>query len=254
MAAARIRLLTTNYWIDTASTVTASSAASGLPATYTQNFQRTAVWRSTAEANPWIKVDLGSSRSFSSVAIANFAVVSGTLASLKLQWSSDGSTGWTDIGVIGASDAESLVAAMFFGTLSKRYVRILATPTSGNIQIEIGFIHLGPYTEPSINITVPQDLQLPDPGIVTRAVDGQRTATARTLRMSGEWSFDNAPEADALALRTIQRALGVRVPHFVVLDSAVSWTAWMLFLNGSYKQTLADRPGRYHVRMGWEEA
>jgi hypothetical protein len=252
MAATRIRFFNNNLWPSAA--VTASSAVASLPATATQNTQRTGVWRSNAEAAPTLNADLGSSKAVTGGALVNVRIVSGTLSTIKLQWSNDGATGWTDFATLSTIDTESLVGYGFAASATKRYWRFLFTPTSGTIQVEVGIAVVGTYLETSVNVTAPNPLQLNDPSVVSRAIDGQRSTSLRTLFMSSTWDFRDLPEADALALRLMYRSFGQGTPHVVVLDTTRSWMAWCAFFTETYGNEAADRPGRYNLRIGWEEA
>src|SRR5262245_14376377 len=99
--AAKIRFFNTNYW--ESASCDASSEASALAAAATQDLQRTSAWRSGSESAPWIRVDAGSAQSVTAGALADVQVLSGTLASTVLQWSSD-NVSWTTFGTVPAQN------------------------------------------------------------------------------------------------------------------------------------------------------
>lgn len=248
---ANARILYNNLWTASTSTVTASSETSALPAKATQNIQRTSLWRSAAEATVWVKADLGSAQAVTGAALANFRVVSGTLSTLKLQSSPDDAV-WTDYATFPAADTESGVTFVFSSSLSRRYWRVLATPTAGTISIEIGIVNIGAYLEPADNAAFPA-LPVNAPDVVVSAVDGQPSVAARTPYVTSELRWPVTTLAVAALLRAAYRAVYLRQPVFLVLETSLSWTALCVFFRRPFGQEFLT-PTKVSVSIPYEEA
>ena len=241
-----------NLWSAAASIVTASSAVVSLPPAATQNTQRTSVWRSTLESAPAIQVDLANTLDATRVALADFRVVQGTLSTLKLQWSADGSSGWTDAATLPTVDAEAHTQYAAFGTLTKRYWRLLATPTAGTIQIEIGYIFLGTITlAPTKDPLVPLGLGLVDDSVVTLAIAGQESVAQRPTYLSGSLFFRNATTADRLGVNTLVRSQ--TGPTFLVVTPSVTWTTLLVNFHGGVLVE-SRNPSRHNLEVPFTEA
>lgn len=252
---AKIRFADTsrNLWVATASALTASSSATGLPVANTQHPDRTKVWRSTTgTGTPTIDIDLGSSQAVTSLIVANVKLV-GTGALLLYSGASLGAE-TTLRATMPAQDRDTRVSFAFFGSASARYWRLKWTnPTSASDYAEVGYVHLGTYFEPTQNVSVPADITRIDPSVESVSVDGQQTFARRTKVFRGAWTVVNIPEAQLDTYRALWDALGASGVFFQVLDDALPWTSWYCRIAGSMAVQLGVLEGRYNVGLPWQE-
>ena len=253
---ANIRLMDTNRYTAAATTVTASSAASALPVGASQNVDRTFVWRSAqATTVQTIDIDLGSVLAVTCVAVANVKLLSGGAFELKERGDAASPGAATLVTAIPTPNVGTRVAFVFFTSQSHRHWQLNWTnPSANNDTAELGFCHLGTFFEPTVNVNAPLLTGLTDPSDVTESVDGQRTVVTRTLRDAGRFQWQDAAQADLDRLDTIFRAFGPRVPIFVVLDTTLAQTAWLLYLGTVLERQFAEVNGRYDVGVDWQEA
>lgn len=250
---AKIRFLYNDLAAAAASVAAASSAVSSLPAANAQNPDRTLVWRSsTGVGDAWVSFDLGSAQSVTAVAVANITIHPG--GSAKVQWSTDNAS-WTDYGALPAADVDTAVTFVFGGTFSKRYWRIYFTNTGAvSSFVEAGYVFVGTYFEPTINVSVPIAAPTDTLSKIVESLDGQRSTTTRRQRVTGAWKWGDIPDADLTTLQTIYRTCDIGIPLFQVLDTTRSWTAWLVYFNGSITRTFSQMTGRYDVDVPWCEA
>jgi hypothetical protein len=262
---ARIRFLATNRWSASTATVTAESAALNLPASASQNPDRSYVWRSLTSNNasgsaPFthstLDIDLGSVQACAVVAIANPKVISGG-GVIALYERGDGSSPGTAtlVATLPAADPESRVAFATFASQSHRHWQLRWTnPTMATDYAEAGYVFLGSAFEPSVNFMVPSEGRVSDPSIPVSAVDGQTTVTARTEFKAGRLVFDNAATADFDSFRALYTALGVRRNFFVIEDDTETWSAMLIRFVSDLSYRREPVYGRYTVSVGYEEA
>jgi hypothetical protein len=229
---ANIRFCYSNNWSLAATTLAASSAATGLPATKTKDPDRTAVWRSLSQtADQYISADLGAAAAATCCAIVNPRLQNS--GSMKLQASTDG-VSWSDVGTFGTADSQTRIAVLFFTSLSRRYWRVYSTNGNGAVAdyCELGYVMLGAFVEPSANVRVPVSVELVDPSIVDRSLDGQATVTQRTAYRMISLDFGEVPQADLQIVDALVAAVGSRLPFITVLDTDLTWQAWYARIGG----------------------
>jgi hypothetical protein len=252
---ARIRYADTsrNLYVATTTTLTASSSVTALPASHSQHPDRAKVWRSvTGTGVPTMDVDLGSAQDVTCLVVANVKLV-GAGALLLYSGASLGAE--TNLrATMPAQDRDTRTTFSFFATVNARYWRLKFTnPGSANDYAELGYVHLGTYLEPAQNVTVPVDLQRPDPSVESASVDGQQTFARRTKFFRGAWEFGNIAEAQLDNYRAMWDALGASGVFFQVLDDALPWTSWYARIAGQLAVQLAVLEGRYNVGLPWQE-
>ena len=251
---ARIRFMdgSRNFWTALASTLTASSAAAGLPASYSQHQDRSKVWRSvTGTGAATIDIDLGSSQALTCVAVANVKLVGAGTLTLYTGASLGAET--TTVGVLPTQDRDTRTAFLFF-TATGRYWRLKwSNPGAASDYAEVGYVHLGTYFEPAQNVRVPVDIARLDPSVSSESVDGQATFARRTKVFSGAWVFQEVPEAQLDTYRSLWDALGVSGAFFQVLDDGLPWTSWYARLTGQLGVQLSVLQGRYNTGLAWQE-
>jgi hypothetical protein len=251
-----LRLLVTNVYDDASTVLTASTEAAGLPVGNSKTTDRTAVWRSTTgTGTQTIDIDLGSAQSMTCVAIANPKIL-GAGAIEVYERGSAGSPGAANlVATLPAQDSDTRLTYVFFNANSKRHWQLKWTnPTAANDYAEAGYVFLGTFIEPTVNVRAPFQVARVDPSISRMSVDGQQSFATRTKYYAGAWQFYNAPEADLTNLRTIFRTIGVNTPIFAVLDTSIAWMAWFLRITTALGVNPEELVGRYTPEIAWEEA
>lgn len=252
---ANIRFLFDNRYSRSATVLVASSAASGLPVGASQNADRSYVWRSaTGTGEQTIDIDLGAVVAVTGGAVANVRLLGAGVLELYERGDAGAAGAATLVATFPAADADRRVAFVFFASQSHRHWQLKWTnPTAANDYAELGYAFLGTYTEPTVNVTVPADIQEIDPAVGSLSLDGQASFANRTRYSRGAWTFTDAPEALLTSLREIHRTNGIRIPLFIVLDTALAWTAWYARLAGPIGNRLGELAGRYTLTAPWEE-
>ncbi len=242
-----------NLAVATTTTLTASSSATALPASYLQHPDRAKVWRSLTQTGvQTMDFDLASAQDVTSVCVANLKLVGAG----ALQVYSGASLGaeTTLRATITSQDRDTRAASSFFTTGNARYWRLKWTnPGSANDYAEVGYVHLGTYFEPLVNITVPVDIARPDPSVLVESVDGQAQAVRRTKFFRGSWVFQNIVEAQLDLYRALWDTIGVGGVYFQHLDTSLAWTCWYARNAGELTVTMSDIVGRYNVGLPWVE-
>lgn len=250
----KIRFLDTDHYAG--ATLAATNEVAALPAAASQNTDRRFLFRSlTGTIAIDVDIDLGSVKTVDACAVANVTLFTG--GALELYERGDaGSAGAASlVGTLSAEDADSRVAFLFPASSAHRHWQLKFTnpsPVSGFC--EVGFVHLGTYSELSVNVSAPFTSTLRDQSVMRRSPSGGRSTSLQpTIRMVS-WSIPDAPEADRVILDTLFRAVGTRVPVFVVLDTAKAWTALLLYFLSEIQVNFAQLDGRYDLIMDAEEA
>lgn len=127
--------------IMTTGTVTSTSEDTLFPVSNLANWNPSKMWKAAAVGTVYVNVDAGAlvDVDYFAVHVHNLTEKSATV---KLQWSNDGSTGWTDLTT---TQQKSLSEVIFvtFTSVNKRYFRVeVAAPTA---ICSIGVIAIGEY-------------------------------------------------------------------------------------------------------------
>lgn len=249
--------LATNEWSAAGGSLTATSAAAGLPAAATQDTERTYVWRSLSQtADQVLTRDLGSSKAVTYCAAANVKRQGG--GTLKLyQGGTGGSPGaWTLVATLPDQNANSRIGVATFASVSARHWKlewangVPATPDYA----ECGYIGLGLAFEPTRACQVPVPFTLVDPSIPQSSPDGQTSFTVRTPYATGTMAFKALSQADHDSFETMRLALGVRTPFFFSLDTGYTKQQWLMRFAGDLAFERRHVPGRYNLGFEWTEA
>jgi hypothetical protein len=125
----------------TTGAVTATSSDTDYPVSNLTNWKPARWWKPNTTGTFYINVDAGAL-----VDVDYFAVFSHDLtektATVKLQWSNDGATGWTDLtSALAKSDSEVIFDT--FTSVNKRYFRVEVVATTA--VCSIGVIGIGEY-------------------------------------------------------------------------------------------------------------
>jgi hypothetical protein len=253
------RFLTTNRYTASATVLTASSSATALPIGASQNIDRNYVWRSsTGTGTPTVDIDLGSVIALTMVGVANVKLVGTGVLEFYHRGDSGSPGAATLVATLGTQDTDTRVAVAFFASASHRHWQLKWTnPTAASDYAELGFAGLGTYVELARNIQTPQILRM-DPSTGASSVDGQQTFAIRTGFCYGDWAWRGIREStDIASLRTLYRTVGRHTPFFAVLDSAKTWTAWLVRLTSPVVVAPINTPASdwwTDASISWEEA
>lgn len=252
----KIRFLWDNRFLEPATALTASSQVTALPVEASQQPDRLYVWRSLQQTGvQTIDIDLGSILSVSCVGVADVRLLG--VGVLELYQRGDATSPGSAILVatLSTQDSDRRAAVAFFSGQSHRHWQLKWTnPTGALDYAELGFCHLGDYLEPSVNVSVPLDVQDVDPSIVTASPDGQRTVTLRTAYAAGHFTWGDLTETDRANLRAMWAAVRSAIPLFAVLDTSLSWTSWLLYMASNLTQQFNEMSNRFDMGFEWEEA
>lgn len=254
----RLRLLDAarNQWPSLAGTLTASSAVAALPASASQNPDRSFVWRS----NPGTGVhtldrDFGGLVSISAVAVANLRLITGGALEVSHRGDAGAPGAETVLATITGQDRDTRAAAAFWNAQSHRHWRLKWTnPGAANEFAEVGYVHLGTYYESPVNPSVPLEIRRLDPSVVSTSTDGQRTTAKRSKYFAGAWAFRNVVDGQLDELRAIFDASGVGSPFFQLLDTSRSWWCTLAYQGAELGIGLGEIDTRFGVGVTWEEA
>lgn len=240
----------------TAATLTASSAQSALPVNAIKNSDRSYIWRSlTQTGTQTIDIDLGSVLAVDTVFVANVKLVGAGV--LELWHRGDGGSpgSATQVATLPTQDRDRRVAFAFPASSSHRHWQLKWTnPGAANDYAELGHCFLGTYFEPATNVAVPMPFARPDPSIAGMSIDGQKTYATRTKYAVGEWRWTSITESVLDNLRTMFDAVGIHTPHYVVLDTALSWTAAFARFVGQLEHDITESVSSpYNASLAWEE-
>src|SRR5207237_7318523 len=119
---ANIRIAWTNLWSAASSVLVASSAASGLPGSASQNPDRSYVWRSaTATGVQTLDIDLGAATAITCVMIANPKLIGSGVIELHERGSAGSAGAANLVATLPAADSDTRVTFAFFSSNSKRH-------------------------------------------------------------------------------------------------------------------------------------
>lgn len=247
-----IRFLYNNQILGTSVSVSAATAASGLPASNIQIPERSLVWRSlVTTGDQYVIVDLGSSISITAVAVANALIHAG--GSLQCYYGTNG-TSWTIFGTFAALDTDSK-AAVLFGSVTARYLLFSFVNTAAvSAYVELGYAFGGTYIEPSHNVRVPFDVPLGSRSAIALSPAGQRTVAVRPQFTTGRWTWDTLADADIAALQAMFRTCDQGTPFFQVLDTTRGWTTWLAHFSGPLSRVFGLLDAQYDPGFEWQEA
>lgn len=255
---ANIRFLYDNKYTATATVLAASSSVSALPVSASQNPDRSYGWRSsTGTGVQTIDIDLGSVLAVTACALANVRVLGAGVVELYQRGDAASAGAATLVATFAAQDRDTRAAAVTFATQSHRHWQLKWTnPGSASDYAEVGYVFLGTYVEPTVNVMVPIPQSRVDPSIESMSSGGQKSYSTKTAYMTGALKWDAVLVAQLDQLRTMFDAIGVRTPLFILLDSALSWTLWYARLTGplQWEHEPGGALARYGATIAFEEA
>lgn len=197
-------------------------------------------------------VDLKSARSFNCAFLIQPKIHVG--GSVKIQ--ANATNVWTspsfDSGAFPAIDAQRRLTGLYFAAQNYRYVRVLWVNTGVVSQeVELGYLMLGTYYEPTYNLTDKLSRTPNDPSVINEAYDGEVQVFRKTKFRTVNFFFEAMPLADRNACDTMYDEVGIGRHVIFATDSALlndtfygRFLDWKIdFHTGSYE--LWDLAGQF---------
>lgn len=204
----------------TATTITAGSENTDLPAANVRHPHRTKVYRTgTSAAGEWIKFDFGSAKTVQAVILLDHTLT-GSDTSIKVQ--ANTSDSWTAPPVDQAMTYNAGTIAYYFSDLQTyQWWRIIFTKSAAGQTRDIGRVFLGPYYEAvrsfrhgSLKVT-PIDLSETD-----RSLGGQTFSEIKSIYHKVEGEIGNIADAQNTQMAALATACGTHTPWFLSVDNA----------------------------------
>lgn len=223
------KILLTNYWSATATTVTPLTESAALPGSNTRSPQRTKPWRSDSSATgQTLLADLGSSLQCDIVAVADLVRQNDEAVELY-EGGTGGSPGaYNLVATLPAQDPDTRISSAVFTPTSARHWKLEWTNTGAAAVAEAGYVGLGKTLaiaktcEPEIHFS------RTDPSVEQMSVDGQKSFTSRTGYYRGKIDFVFSLAADAALFHSLWRGVRREIPFFFILDSSVGNEQWLM--------------------------
>lgn len=204
-----------NLLDSTSTTVTASTAAVGFPATQVQNYLRALRWRATGKTSEFLKVDLGSSQTFNTLIVwdGNFT----TAATITVQISSDDVTYQTVVTPVPEVAGQLVLQGPEY---TARYVKFNFGDTSiAETYIEIGRVFVGMYLEAEVHPDLGQPERRNSYSIKSRTPGGVVHVLVQPQTISRVLSFSLISPAMRTAFETLVETADQWMPMWITLSN-----------------------------------
>lgn len=247
-------IISANNYVDTASSITADSAAASLPVTNLQDLQIVKVWRTSSATSAQIDLDFGSQKIMDFFALIAHNLT--TSATVRWRLSNDNFStfiydsgeisAWAPIEGFGGSpwgvftwgglptaELISLYNASTFNLLASpqiaRYLRLdISDSTNADGYLEAGRLIAGPAYQPTINYANGVEIEFVDDSRVTKSRGGQ--VFVDEVRKYRRITFDliHLPESEIFTnvFNAIDRVKGVSKDVLVIPQPSDSST-WL---------------------------
>ncbi|MEO8483320.1 MAG: hypothetical protein ABI634_13995 [Acidobacteriota bacterium] len=244
---ASARFIWKNVTLEAASTVSASTEATGYPATNAKNSKRGLPWRSATSTANQTFTALFSSRLVTAVALVNWKGHTGGTIKAEYRvgagaYSNFG--GGTGLFTLTSPNRTRLIVLYSAAGVTATEIRITFTqpgsPVTEYVEIGVPFIADSTgYFEPTAKLSNDRGIQPVDPSLVRAAVGGQRQAwkKQKTIVLTGSWII--LPRADLDTLMQVWDQNGATDP---IIFTQASDT-----LDQTIYGTLVARPTHKHV-------
>ena len=169
-------------------------------------------------------IDLGSAQSFNAAFLVQ-PKLHGSGGTVKIQAHS--ANLWTTPAFSSASfpavELNRRLTGLYFSTQTYRYVRILWTNVGAVTDyVELGYLMLGTYYEPTYNITDQLVTKPNDPSVVNEAYDGEVQAFEKTKFDTVDFFLEAMPGAtDRVSFQTMFNSIGITRPLVLAVDADV---------------------------------
>ena len=209
---------------DAATALTASSAATGYPASNVQFPFKTKTWRSTGVTDEWLKWNLGSAQNVTMVALVNtnltaaatvyFCGHASDLGNATASWH-----GHATVDETITIPAGGMVIKYFTGA-SKQWWFLGVAPAGAGTYVEIGLVYFGAQYSPAQNFDVKYKHALSDPSVAVKSIGGQRHTDMRPQFASLSLNFKFMTKAQKNQFLAFFQTVGVFNEVILSLDPA----------------------------------
>ncbi len=252
-----IRIGYVNRW--TTGTLTASTAATGLPAEASQNPDRSYVWRSTASTGAaTLDIDLGAASRPTMVAVANVKLVGTGVLRLNQRGISGSPGSATLVATLPTQNTETSTAVVFLQVDpadSFRHWQLEWTnPSATSDYAELGFAFLGTYFEPTLNIKSGWESERPDPSVERVSLGRQKQFAVRPKYFRGSFVWDALKTTDFDTLSSVWHTVGRTTPVVLSVDAEnAAWSTWFARLVEAPRRQHRLASRRHGYTLSWEE-
>ena len=211
-----IRFMYDNYVDLSTTTITASSQATGFPASNVAHIWHTRHWRTTAISGQWIKFDLGSIKQTQCVIIKyhNKLSTSGYIAIEANSSDSWASPAFSEN--MGDYVEDEILIYFFPADKWYRWWRIyINDPDNTDGYLRMGRIYLGKYFGPERHFMQPHTKQRIDPSVKRYSTGGQISISQRESYIQIPYDFRSIALADVPNFKTMWNSVGQSMPYFV---------------------------------------
>lgn len=209
-----------NWAWESGATITASSEATGYPASNLRSPASWKIWRSTATTgDQWVKIDLGQARALTGCLLRYALLHAG--GTVHFQANATDSWGAPTINTAFTVPATSRtrVLALFFASQSLRWVRIYFTNTAVVSQaVELGVVF------PTETLTMPRKVRhgmlmgVTDLSLQVPSLSGQQQTDRRPQRFDLSIDPNDMEATTRDALLDLVQLVGTHTPIFVVVE------------------------------------
>lgn len=210
-----------NWAWESGVTITASSAATGYPASNLGASEPWKIWRSTVTTgDQWVKFDLGTSRALAACFLRNVLIHTG--GSVRFQANATDSWGSPTINTAFTipSTARTRVLSLLFASQSLRWVRILFVNTGAVSQaVELGVAFPTSPLTMSVGVGRGVTLARADLSLHLVSIGGQRQVDRRSQQFSLQVDPNALEETERDQMLALFDTVGTFLPWFLMLDT-----------------------------------
>ena len=244
------RFLYNNQW--KSGTLTANTENSAFPKENTRHRWFTKTYRSTDASAEWLKINRGTNvltPAIQAVAIRFNNFLSGATA--RFEWE----TSDTFPPAVGqrytCSINNKLIVGFLDGAKGYQWWRLYLNDTTS--YIELGYVFMGPYFEPSRNRNIPEEETPIDPSLMNRSEGGQLSSVIRDQLLQKAISFEHLTATDKANFDDMFATVGIHDNIIYVDDSALPMTTSLFCRIAEFKWDRDKGSRLWNLRLGLEE-
>ena len=197
-------------------TITASSFVAGYPVTNIQNRWPTRQWRSDGAGNEEVIIDLlDPPKDIKALVVKYHNLLTG--ANVKIR-------AYTDAWITLDYEADLAITTgkpivKFWETaITYRWLKLVLVGVNPDGHDRIGRMFLGPFSQPSYDISRPPHFIDLDPSVSIASSGGQKSSDQRDHYQTISFEFDMIPEVDKAIFESIFAHVGKSKPYFICRD------------------------------------
>jgi hypothetical protein len=224
---ASIYFLYDNKLDATATSITASSAATGYPASNLQHAFRTKVWRTAGATAGTANLVIGFGSALATTAVAltgySWTAAPGTLSvqfNTSDSWGSPAATETLTWAASPTINGNKATICKIFAARTYAYSRlnVVYSPGSTPTDWDLGRRFIGGYFQPSINYLVDWSENIIDPSVGSRTIGGQDHIDEAEKYREVDFSFYIDTQSQWESFQTMINAVGTSKDLFVAFD------------------------------------